>query len=70
MRRVRLEKTCETKNAQTERSGRRIASKRLRAGREVCSPGLRFGVWRQTFGGSIEHVVQSSRVDRGQFTAA
>jgi hypothetical protein len=40
MRRVRLEKLCETKNAQAERNGRRMASKRFCSGRGTSSPGF------------------------------
>ncbi len=64
MRRVRLEKLCETKKAQTERSSRRIESERLaRRTRGFRAGFFGFGFLRQNFSGSIEHVVQSSRVD-------
>ncbi len=71
MRRVRLEKLCETKNAQAERSGRRMASKRLRSGRADVLAGLfGFGVLRQNFRGSIEHVVSIRPGRCGDFTAS
>ena len=66
MRRVRLEKLCETKNAQAERSGRRIEFEALALRtRDFLARPFGFGVLRLNFRGSVEHVVQSSRVDRG-----
>src|ERR1039458_4033110 len=69
MRRVRLEKLCETKNCQAERASRRMVSKRWRVGRGTSSP------CRSAFCAKISAVrsstsFKSSSVDRGDFPAS
>ncbi len=62
MRRVRLEKLCETKKVQAERAMRRTVAKRRapRARRFLAGPFGFGGGGCPEFRSSIEHVVQSS----------
>src|SRR5665213_3534849 len=69
MRRVRLEKLCETKNCQADRNGRRSAAKRLGSGRATSSPSLSASAFCARVS-AVRSSTAFSPVDRGDFTAS